>query len=51
MGDQNMATFDDADWSEDSRMDECDPNVHFHAAAAKPYEITGDTGKPEPFVG
>ena len=97
---QDMATFDDADWSEDSRMDECDPgallevvaeasadryadfshaafayklrlqilpndeehregfdhgtvfrigdpNVHFHAAAAKPYEITGDTGKPE----
>ena len=24
-----------------------DPNVHFHAAAAKPYEISGDTGKPE----
>ena len=100
MGDQDMATFDDADWSEDSRMDECDPgatldvvaeasadryadfshaafvyklrlqilpndeehregfdnptdfrigdpNVHFRAAAAKPYEISGDTGKPE----
>ena len=100
MGDQDMATFDDADWSEDSRMDECDPgalldvaaeasahryadfshatfvyklrlqilpndeehregfdnptdfrigdpNVHFQAAAAKPYEISGDTGKPE----
>ena len=100
MGDRDMATFDDADWSEDSRMDECDPgaplevvaeasaeryadfshaafayklrlqilpsdeehregfdngtdfrigdpNVHFQAAAAKPYEITGDTGKPE----
>ena len=24
MGDQDMATFDDADWSEDSHMDECD---------------------------
>ena len=100
MGDQDMATFDDADWSEDSRMDECDPgaplevvaeasadrypdyshasfvyklrlqilpndeenregfdygtdfrigdpNVHFQAAAAKPYEVAGDTGKPE----
>ena len=103
MGDQDMTTFDDADWSEDSRMDECDPgapldvaaeasahryadfshaafvyrlrlqilpndeehregfdnptdfrigdpNVHFQAAAAKPYEISGDTGKPEPPV-
>jgi len=27
MGDQDMATFDDADWSEDSRMDECDPGA------------------------
>ena len=25
----------------------CDSNVHFQAAAAKPYEITGDTSKPE----
>jgi len=24
-----------------------DPNVHFQAAAAKPYEISGVTGKPE----
>ena len=24
-----------------------DPNVHFHAAAAKPYETSGATGKPE----
>ena len=100
MCDQNMTTFDDADWSEDSHMDECDPgapldfvaeasahryadfshgafvhklrlqilpndeehregfdnptdfrigdpNVHFQAAAAKPYEISGATGKPE----
>ena len=94
MGDQDMTTFDEADWSEDFRMDECDPdatldvaaeagegryadfsheafvyklrlqilpndaehredfdnptdfrigdpNVHFRAAAAKPYEISG----------
>ena len=27
MGDQDMATFDDADWSEDSCMDECDPGA------------------------
>ena len=27
MGDQDMATFDDADWSEDSGMDECDPGA------------------------
>ena len=27
MGDQDMATFDDADWSEDSSMDECDPGA------------------------
>eukprot|EP00434_Breviolum_minutum_P045124 symbB.v1.2.040389.t1/scaffold7189.1/size25065/2 len=27
MGDQDMATFDDADWSEGSRMDECDPGA------------------------
>ena len=27
MGDQEMATFDDADWSEDSCMDECDPGA------------------------
>ena len=100
MCDQNMTTFDDADWSEDSHMVECDPrapldlvaeasahryadfshgafvhklrlqilpndeehregfdvptdfrigdpNVHFQAAAAKPYEISGATGKPE----
>ena len=103
MGDQAMATLDDADWSEESHMDECDPgagcpvghggwgerssiwwfyslgvcplklhlqilpndrehregfdapitfrlgdpNVHFHAAAAKPYETSGATGKPE----
>jgi len=24
-----------------------DPNVHFHAAAAKSYETSGATGKPE----
>ena len=94
MGDQDMATFDDADWSEESHMDECDPgapldivaeasnrryddfshwafvqklrlqvlpndeehredfrigdpNVHFQAAAAKPYETSGATGKPK----
>ena len=100
MGDQAMATLDDADWSDESHMDECDPgalldmvaevstrryddfthwafvqklhlqilpndrehregfdtpttfrigdpNVHFHAAAAKPYETSGATGKPE----
>ena len=101
MGDLAMATLDDADWSEESHMDECDPgapldmvaevhtrryddfthwafvqklhlqilpndwehregfdtpytdfrigdpNVHFHAAAAKPYETSGATGKPE----
>ena len=100
MGDQDMATFDDVDWADDTCMDECDlgaplnlvaeasadryadfshaafvnklrlqilpndlencegfdkptdfrigdPNVHFHAAAAKPYDISGDTGKPE----
>ena len=100
MVDQDMKTFDDADWSEDSHMDECDPgapldivaevsaqryadfshgalvqklrlqilpndeehregfdvptdfrigdpNVHFQAAAAKPYETSGATGKPE----
>ena len=27
MGDQDMATFDDADWSEDSNMVECDPGA------------------------
>ena len=27
MGDHDMATFDDADWSEDSCMDECDPGA------------------------
>ena len=27
MRDQNMTTFDDADWSEDSYMDECDPGA------------------------
>ena len=27
MGDQDMATFDDADWSEDSSMVECDPGA------------------------
>ena len=27
MGDQGMATFDDADWSEDSNMGECDPGA------------------------
>ena len=27
MGDQDMAAFDDADWSEDSCMDECDPGA------------------------
>ena len=27
MGDQDMATFADADWSEDSCMDECDPGA------------------------
>ena len=27
MCDQNMTTFDDADWSEDSHMDECDPGA------------------------
>ena len=100
MVDQDMTTFDDADWSVDSHMDEYDPgapmdfvaearaqryadfshgafvqklrlqilpndeehregfdvptdfrigdpNVHFQAAAAKPYEISGATGKPE----
>ena len=94
MGDQTMATLDDADWSEESHMDECDsgapldivgeantrryddfthqafvqklrlqilpndeehregfdtptdfrigdPNVHFHAAAAKPLKLQG----------
>ena len=100
MGDKAMATLGDADWSEESHMDECDPgapldmvaevstrryddfthwafvhklhlqilpndkehregfdtpttfrigdpNVHFHAAAAKSYETSGATGKPE----
>ena len=100
MGDQDMATLGDADWSEESHMDECDPgapvnmvaeestrryddfthlefvqklhlqilpndwehregfdtpttfrigdpNVHFNAAAAKSYETSGATGKPE----
>ena len=95
-----MTTFEEADWSEDSHMDECDPgapldfvaeagahryddfshgafvhklrlqilpndeehregfdnptdfrigdpNIHFQAAAAKPYETSGATGKPE----
>ena len=27
MGDQDMAAFDDADWSEDSNMGECDPGA------------------------
>ena len=27
MGDQDMATFDNADWSEDSNMGECDPGA------------------------
>ena len=27
MGDQAMATLDDADWSEESHMDECDPGA------------------------
>ena len=27
MGDQDMATFDNADWSEDSNMGECDPRA------------------------
>ena len=27
MGDQDMAPFDDADWSEDSHMEECDPGA------------------------
>ena len=27
MGDQDMATFDTADWSEDSNMGECDPGA------------------------
>ena len=33
MGDQDMATFDDADWSEDSRMDECNPSAPLDAVA------------------
>ena len=33
MGDQDMATFDDADWSEDSRMDECDPGAPLEVVA------------------
>ena len=33
MGDQDMATFDDADWSEDSRMDECDPGAPLDVVA------------------
>ena len=33
MGDQDMTTFDDADWSEDSRMDECDPGAPLDVAA------------------
>ena len=27
MGDQAMATLGDADWSEESHMDECDPGA------------------------
>ena len=99
MGDEDMATFDDADWSEDSHMEECDPgalldvvadanadryadfsheafvnklrlqilpndeahregfdnptdfrigdpNVHFQAAAAKPYRSQGRLANP-----
>ena len=92
MGDQNMESFSDADWSGESLMDERDPGafwdmeigestvryddfshpafvqklrlqilpndrehregfdvptIFFHAAAAKSYETSGATGKPE----
>ena len=30
---EDMATFDDADWSEDSRMDECDPAAPLEVVA------------------
>jgi len=33
MGDQDMATFDDADWSEDSCMEECDPGAPLDVVA------------------
>lgn len=33
MGEQDMTTFDEADWSEDFRMDECDPDAPLDVAA------------------
>lgn len=33
MGEQDMTTFDEADWSEDFRMDERDPDAPLDVAA------------------
>ena len=46
MGDLEMATFDDADWSEDSRMDECDPGGPL-AVQTSSDRTTQDIGKPD----
>ena len=45
MGDQDMATFDDADWSEDSRMDECDPGAPLDVVAEASADRYGTLGR------
>ena len=46
MGDQDMATFDDADWSDDSRMDECDPGAPLNVVAEASADRYTDYSRP-----